>query len=343
MALSAASHQQQQQQAYNADQDHQAPISVDTQHDDMVHDVQLDYYGCKMATCSSDRTVKIFDVSGNQHSLSATLTGHEGPVWEVAWAHPKFGTVLASCSFDGTVLIHRESRPRVWTLLHTHRFHESSVNSVAFGPHEFGLVLACASSDGKVSVLTHQQDDTWAVEHFKDNPLGVNALSWAPYKCLGSSTDDNDEVPPQMRLVTGGCDNRIRFWRYHGLASSTSEETGGWTEDVGELLGESLGHSDWVRDVAWAPSCIPQNVVASCSEDRTVLIWTQTTSGGVWQPSLLNTFEAPVWRVSWSVTGSILAVASGDNTVTLWKCGLDGTWSQVSNTEEADAANASNQ
>jgi len=55
MALSAASHQQQQQQAYNADQDHQAPISVDTQHDDMVHDVQLDYYGCKMATCSSGK------------------------------------------------------------------------------------------------------------------------------------------------------------------------------------------------------------------------------------------------------------------------------------------------
>ena len=29
------------------------PIVIDTQHDDMVHDSQLDYYGCKLATASS--------------------------------------------------------------------------------------------------------------------------------------------------------------------------------------------------------------------------------------------------------------------------------------------------
>lgn len=30
-----------------------------------------------------------------------------------------------------------------------------------------------------------------------------------------------------------------------------------------------------------------------------------------------------VWRVSWSITGSILAVSSGENKVTLWKESLD--------------------
>jgi hypothetical protein len=30
-----------------------APIYVDTQHEDLVHDAQLDYYGCKLATSSS--------------------------------------------------------------------------------------------------------------------------------------------------------------------------------------------------------------------------------------------------------------------------------------------------
>ena len=29
------------------------PIVIDTQHDDMVHDSQLDYYGTKLATASS--------------------------------------------------------------------------------------------------------------------------------------------------------------------------------------------------------------------------------------------------------------------------------------------------
>ena len=28
---------------------------------------------------------------------------HEGPVWQVAWAHPKFGSILASCSYDRKV------------------------------------------------------------------------------------------------------------------------------------------------------------------------------------------------------------------------------------------------
>ena len=29
------------------------PIVIDTQHDDMVHDSQLDYYGTKLVTASS--------------------------------------------------------------------------------------------------------------------------------------------------------------------------------------------------------------------------------------------------------------------------------------------------
>lgn len=59
-------------------------VSVDTQHDDMVHDAQLDYYGRKLATCSSDRTIKIFENTDDRLTLLATLTGHEGPVWQVS-------------------------------------------------------------------------------------------------------------------------------------------------------------------------------------------------------------------------------------------------------------------
>ena len=60
------------------------------------HDVQLDYYGKRLATCSSDRIIKIFDVTPDQtqHQLSAHFQAHEGPVWQVAWAHPKFGRSL---------------------------------------------------------------------------------------------------------------------------------------------------------------------------------------------------------------------------------------------------------
>ena len=107
-------------------------IYVDTQHEDLVHDAQLDYYGCRLATCSSgkripcrcnssesvanlssDRTIKIYNVSETSYELSATLQGHEGPVWQVSWSHPKFGVLLASCSFDGSVFVHQRSRKQV--------------------------------------------------------------------------------------------------------------------------------------------------------------------------------------------------------------------------------------
>lgn len=270
--------------------------------------------------------MKIYNVSGSAYEHTATLQGHEGPVWQVSWAHPKFGVILASCSFDGSVMIHSETRPRDWTLLYNAKqLHESSVNGIAFCPHEYGLMLATASSDGKVAILTHQPDNSWAVEYISDNALGVNSVSWAPY---GAYYDDSSDAVEPPRLVTGGCDNRVRFW--------IRSETGSWEEDKAASIGKDLSHDDWVRDVAWAPPVVPGvNVVASCSEDNKVLIWTQTGGKDTeWVPSLLNTFDAPVWRVSWSLTGQMLAVSSGDNDVTLWKAGLDGVWSKMTTVED---------
>jgi len=79
-------------------------------------------------------------------------------VWQVAWAHPKFGHILASCSYDGKVLIWGERSQGTadggWTRVKEHTLHTASVNSVSWAPHELGAMLACASSDGKLSVLT---------------------------------------------------------------------------------------------------------------------------------------------------------------------------------------------
>ena len=49
----------------------------------MVHDAQMDYYGTRLATCSSDRTIKIFEVKEGTQIRLADLRGHEGPVWQV--------------------------------------------------------------------------------------------------------------------------------------------------------------------------------------------------------------------------------------------------------------------
>ena len=46
----------------------------------------------------------------------------------------------------------------------------------------------------------------------------------------------------------------------------------------------------------------------------------------MWVPIALPPFDAPIWRVSWSLTGNILAVSAGDNQVSIWKEALDKTW-----------------
>lgn len=137
--------------------------TIDSLHEDMVHDCQFDYYSKKMATCSSDRTIKIFEISGDIYHCSATLSVHEGPVWQIAWAHPKFGVILASCSYDGSVIIQRELSQGNWSKLYELKLVESSINSISWAPHEYGLILACASSDGKVNIIEYK-NSSWYVK-----------------------------------------------------------------------------------------------------------------------------------------------------------------------------------
>lgn len=43
---------------------------------EVQHDAVLDYYGRRLATCSSDKTIKIFEVEGETHRLVETLKGY---------------------------------------------------------------------------------------------------------------------------------------------------------------------------------------------------------------------------------------------------------------------------
>jgi nucleoporin SEH1 len=67
--------------------------------------MSFDFYGKRLATCSSDRKIKIWEENGDEWKLQHEWSAHQASVWKVAWAHPEFGQILASCSFDRTVSI----------------------------------------------------------------------------------------------------------------------------------------------------------------------------------------------------------------------------------------------
>ena len=250
-------------------------------------------------------------------------TRHEGAVWCVSWAHPKYGNILASAGYDGKVLIWREMNG-AWQRIFDFALHKASVNVVSWSPHEAGCLLACASSDGNVSVLEFK-DNSWEHGIFHAHGLGVNSVSWAPATSPGSivSSKPGPKSTGNRRFVTGGSDNALKIWTFDPAANGYKLEREPLT-----------GHTDWVRDVAWSPTVLQKSYIASASQDRTVRIWTSDPANPLqWNCKVLS-FDAAVWRVSWSLSGNVLAVSGGDNKVTLWKENLKGEWELVKTIEE---------
>lgn len=74
---------------------------------------------------------------------------HSGSVWRVTWAHPEFGQVIATCSFDRTVVVWeevvgesvKEGGPSRWTKRTSLVDSRTSVTDVKFAPKHLGLQL----------------------------------------------------------------------------------------------------------------------------------------------------------------------------------------------------------
>lgn len=310
---------------------------IETNHDELIHDAQANYYGTKLATCSSDHTIKIYQLNGNQSKLLTELHGHLGAVWQLDWSHPEYENLLASCSYDKKVIIWKEEDNGHWKSIKEFKEHDASVSSIQWAPREFGLMLACASSDGSISIIKRTAHDDWEARKIPNaHSRGVNSISWAPpissvsifRPTSTSAPGSGDSTAPLRRptlvkrFVSGGCDNLCKIWKYD--------------DDRDEWVAERdlENHTDWVRDVAWAPSIgLPKTYIASCSQDKKVIIWTNNDGpdGSEWESRVLNDFNDIVWHVSWSIMGNILAISSGENQVSLWKEDISGEFRRIQN------------
>jgi len=290
------------------------------------HDAQLDYYGKRAAAAcgapvqpddtkglpEGDFVVHVWDITDGQQKPVAQLRGHEGPVWKVAWAHPKFGSLLATCSYDMKVIIWKEVNGQ-WGKAYVDTAHSASVNDVEFCPWEHGLRLACASSDGTISVLTYEPSQAqWRRSVFQAHPCGAQSVSWAP---MGKG-DAHNNGPPPMRLASGGCDNSVSIWKCDAEV---------WSQETPLLM---QAHTDWVRKVAWRPD--GTSTIASGAWDKSVVIWKQEMEGHPWRQLSKISVSGKVEGLAWSVTGSILAVSFDNGDATLYRESDDGrTYEEV--------------
>lgn len=74
----------------------------------------------------------------SEQPLTLFPYSHEGPVWQVAWAHPMYGNILASCSYDRKVIIWKEENG-TWEKTHEHTGHDSSGTAGVVGAGGRGI------------------------------------------------------------------------------------------------------------------------------------------------------------------------------------------------------------
>ena len=184
------------------------------------------------------------------------------------------------------------------------------MNAVCWAPEGAGVLqLACAASDGRATILAHDATSgEWAASSFLASPR-PHVLQLVPRRSDGVR-DGRGRARPAPR------DRRVRRAR-QGLAPRGPERG---RVGPGAVANGGKAHTGWVRDVAFSPFYgEPKPCLISCSDDKSVLVWTRNDLNGPWASRVVTTCDAPVWRVAWSVAGCVLAVSSGDDAVSLWK------------------------
>lgn len=70
---------------------------ISSMHQDYIHGCAFDIYGRRMATCSGDRFVRVWDLTDSgEWSLVGEWQAHRGSVSMLSWGHPEFGSLIAT-------------------------------------------------------------------------------------------------------------------------------------------------------------------------------------------------------------------------------------------------------
>ncbi|KAM6936066.1 nucleoporin SEH1 isoform 1-T1 [Lycodopsis pacificus] len=307
--------------------------SIAADHKDLIHDVSYDFHGRRMATCSSDQSVKVWDKSENgEWHCTASWKTHSGSVWRVTWAHPEFGQVLASCSFDRTAAVWEEivgeSNDKQRGLSHwikrtTLVDSRTSVTDVKFAPKHMGLMLTTCSADGVVRI--YEAPDVmnlsqWSLQHEISCKLSCSCISWNP---------SSSRAHPPMFAVGSDDSNvayggKVQIYEYN-------ENTRKYAK--AETL---MTVTDAVHDISFAPNLGRSfHVLAIATKDvrifKLVPMRKESTSTGptkleVQIVAQFDNHNSQVWRVSWNITSTLLASSGDDGCVRLWKANYMDNW-----------------
>ncbi|KAF4508300.1 hypothetical protein G6O67_004701 [Ophiocordyceps sinensis] len=193
-----------------------------------------------------------------------------------------------------------------------------------------------------------------------------SSLTGGHSRSIRSVTWEPGLPPHKLCLVTGSFDSTAGLWRWDGdgqggLGGMETMETDVTARAVAERDGGNMGDrerhdddNDWdftlvlegheseIKSCAFSPSGA---YLATCSRDKTIWIWEDVGAGGPSGPAddewetlaILNEHEGDVKAVAWCpdvpgrnsrrrYSSDVLASASYDNTVRIWREDADAEW-----------------
>jgi len=281
-------------------------------HNRSVQDMAiLDHETYLIATCSGDKTIKIW----NNSLLLADLTDHIDYVYSLEYSAKN--KILISCSRDNSIKFWNTT---TFTLIETLFGHEDSVISLALVEDSSTLISGSCDTTILIWNLT-----TYALlKTLRDHTGCVNALNiYYKNKFLLSGSEDKNifvwDIENNFKLIDRliGHEGKITSVKSFGMIAASASEDKTikiWHLNLLKISSEiKQAHKNFI----WTICVIKNSLIATASADGTIQIWKKSNESSLQYLTTLKEHTNTVWALVLLRNNSLVS-GSWDNSIKVW-------------------------